>query len=135
MFDWVFSADIFEGPPITDILDSWEESEHVRAEIKKHPNLHVAIRQLNINQERLQQDVKFWKETVSAAKDEKETLLSGVYPDAKDPKRLFTLEVCISVEALGKRQRHLVDENDLKHTNEVPAEYLLLEMKGGFLYR
>jgi hypothetical protein len=135
MFEWVFSADIFERPPITDLLDSRAESEFIRVGIKMHPNLCVAVRELNGDEETLPQLVHVLNGAVSTAVDDKEILLFGVYPDVKDPKRLSTLEACRSAEVLEKRQRYLGNGNDSRQMKESATERVFLEMKGGFLYK
>ncbi|PVH85153.1 hypothetical protein DL98DRAFT_651047 [Cadophora sp. DSE1049] len=138
MFNWINSANIYSRPAEFYSLDSSPDLVSMRPELATAKEPYVVVRQTNYQVGKRDQGVKAWKNVVSAAKNETDTWLCGVYTDPAEPKRLFTIDACTSQEywlnTHMKSEAYMESERVAKAVGN-STEFSYLKMMAGFLYK
>ncbi|KAL2071752.1 hypothetical protein VTL71DRAFT_12987 [Oculimacula yallundae] len=138
MFKWINSANIYSRPAEFYSLDSSPEFVTTRPELGTAKDPYVVVRQTNYLEGKRELALPAWTDVVSAASNETGSLLSGIYTDPTDSKRMFTIDVSVSKQywlETHLRSKAYVEAKEISKSVENGTEVSILKLSGGFLYK
>ncbi|KAH7350703.1 hypothetical protein BKA65DRAFT_498824 [Rhexocercosporidium sp. MPI-PUGE-AT-0058] len=124
--------------PVVEILDSNLDMVSMRPELATAKNPYVVVRQMNYQDGKRALALPAWRNVVLESRNETGTLLSGVYTDPAEPKRLFTIDACTSKEYwldTHLTSKPYVESEKIAKASGNMTEFSFLKMEGGFLYK
>ena len=139
LFNWTRSTpDVFAKNVTVQNFTVLDGMSFVKPEFANFADPYIVVEAIGYKNGTICQAVELWKEEVSASRNENGTLAFGVYKDAVDQNRLYTLAAYESEEyLLGTHAKSAVAEDLDKNTrnSRTGVEQTLLQMRGGFFYK